>query len=115
MKRVTENRVRGEVRPWEKLLLAGTVKASKATMEETKRKGKGPAPSPALVDICSRVMKLPVEEPLKYQFSDEKIANNFRSAFGQHIVRTGQDKDIHVSRCECTVYIYRKDTTPTAS
>ena len=115
MKKVTENRVRGEVRPWEKLLLAGTVKASKATMEETKRKGKGATPSPALVDICSRVMRLPVEEPVKYPFPDEKIASNFRSALGQHIVRTGLEKEIHVSRCECTVYIYRKDTTPTAS
>ena len=115
MKKVTENRVRGEVRPWEKLLLQGTVKGAMATMQETKRCGKGSKPSPALVDICSRVMKLPVEEPLKYQFPDEKVANNFRAAMSQHVVRTGQDKDIHVSRCECTVYIYRKDTTPTAS
>lgn len=104
-----------EYKHWEKMLLEGTVKGEKATLTETKRKGHGMTPSPALVDICARVMKRPVEDPLKYQFPDEATANNFRSALAQHVVRIGKQEELHVSRCECTVYIYRKDTTPTAS
>ena len=95
-------------KPWETMLLNGEVKGVKATMEDTKRKGPGMAPSPALVAIIERVLKMQIEDPLKYPFPAEDIANNFRSALAAQVKRSGFDDMLHVSRGASTVYIYRK-------
>lgn len=102
----------GPTKVWEKLILKGEVKAENATLEETKRKGM--AASPALVDILLRVLKRPVEDPVKYTFPDEKTAQLFKTALSRQLVSMNKVEEIHVSRCECTVYLYRKDTPVTS-
>lgn len=94
---------------WEQLLVDGIVKAEKTTLAATKKTGA--KPSSVLVEIVNRVLKLPIEEPLKYPFPDDTIAGNFRVALTSCALRMGKDREVHISRGGATVYIYRVDYT----
>lgn len=98
-----------QYKPWEGLLMDGVVEPEKASMQEaTNVPGRGGRPSPAIVSIVERVVKMKVEEPLKYAFPNEQIANNFRSALATYIVMAKFTDMIHVGRSGSNVFVYRK-------
>lgn len=98
-----------EYKIWETLIMSGKVIPTKATLEDTKKKrnGAGAKPSPALVDIIERVCLLDIEDPLRYDFPEEGIAQNFKAALDITAAKMNVKEKIHVNRSMATVYVYR--------
>lgn len=95
-------------RVWETMLLNKSVKGESTTLQEATTRTHKMAPSPALVAIIERVLKLDIEEPIKYPFPDEGTAQNFRTALTVQVKRMLFEDKIAITRGGGTVYVYRK-------
>lgn len=96
-----------QYRKWE-----GAYQESTCKVEDAKRTslGRGGKPSGAIVDIFRRLFnEKQVEEAMKFQFDEEKVAQNFRDALNKHVHTHLKDKKdvIVLTRCSSTVYVYR--------
>lgn len=94
---------------WSGVVEAGGKRSSLEEMLEAKRRAKGgKRPNAALVALFDRVLRMEVEEPLRYDFPDERTAQNFAQACSVYRRHAELDDQVHVGKAGCAVYVYRK-------
>ena len=97
-------------REWEGIVQAAKPKrVSMKELLEAKSRcgGEGQTPSGAIVDICNRIMKLLVEEPEKFDFPEQDLADRFRMALHRYVIQ--RDLPLVANRCAKTVYVYKEE------
>lgn len=94
---------------WSGVVEAGGKRATLEEMLEAKRRTKeGKRPNAALVSLFDRVKRMEVEEPLRYDFPDERTAQNFAQACNMYRRMAKLEDAVHVGKAGCSVYVYRK-------